>query len=1033
MRKIYLLLFILACSFGYLQAQAWYVYDGSAIPSDLDEWNTSSNNPGPNMVEAVLDDPEISGNKIFQYVQPDDSAITLDNKARKLYRHPFDSAKASGGQVTVVARLKGYSVDTLDVVTEIQVHNSTTSYREYLQVNSVDSTVKLARSGDVAKLNMDLNKWHIYRFVVNGQDSTATVYVDEDPTAVLTGTNDNGTSEDYLRMGDGGGARTAGYTDWVIIDTTGLYAPGEGAAIPDSLSTETGGADLPGLGKTVLFITDETQIAPHGNYPDSMAVVDLEAAGFTVNRPSYSIVSDASAELVAAAEAADMVVVGRAVNSGEFKDPAEVAFWNKLQKPVVILSNYLMRSNRLDWIASTGLLNYSRFGDLPGKVHLPEDPAFDGVTIPSDSIIVFATDHIGMIEMDEAAQAANNGTVLVSLINGPEAYEMSNSSLTYVDTVQLSDWDGNPLMIRWEPLDTMYSGGSAVPFGWRTFITGGNDSDWDEVNERQWRDTYPLSPEMRKVLVNECAYLLTLEQPVLDDDATLSALSVDGFDLDPAFDPATNNYIVIVPTSTTSATITATPNSVNAEVTGDVGEFTEIPGTAAITVTAQTGTVNTYNVVFQLEIDPNAECIPGGTGTLESAVAQASDGDTLVLCNDAEYVLIESITIDKKLVFRAADYPELPGLDSMPLIINSFTVTPMFQMADGSELHMIGIDIDGNGCSNLINPRTGGTGGVISMFFNRCRLHNTASDIINSADNDQETVLASFKMMNTFLYDGTEHGAYIRNFHGTNDPYEFEDVTYWNLGQQMVWISHNTGEGDPQEWIFNHMTGYNLSTNTGSPKELYGNSDGAGPVDVTMKNTILSKQNSGDASLAFYQTSTSGDVITLSNLVLYDVKPVTPREGSDATPVDPLYEDDPQFADPDNGNFTVGNTNYLTAADDGGVLGARYWHPDFVDDFSDVSTGGTPVDEYKTANLKVNVYPVPFSSDLTFEFSMEKACNVTVNIVDISGRTVKIFNGSFDYGTHQVTMDLESIEAGSYFYTIKAGEKSNTGHLVKAE
>jgi hypothetical protein len=1031
MKKIYIILFVLACSFGYLQAQGWYVYDGSQNPLDAAGWAGSSINPGPNMVEEVIDDPEITGNKFFLYVQPDELSIPEDQTARKLYVRNFDAGTATSGKVTVVARLKGYGVDTLPTLTEIQLHNSATSFREYLQINTTDSILTLARSGAEIKVDADLNKWHIYRFVLDGSDSTATVYLDEDPTPVVSGANADGTTSHYLRMGDGGGARTAGYTDWLIIDTTGAYMPGEGVAIPDSLSTETGGTDLPGFGKNLLFITRTDQVGPTGNYPDSLFVVDLKNAGFNVTVPDYSIVADASAELKTAADASDILVIGRAVNSGDFQEDVEKDFWNKQQKPVVNMSNYLARNNRLDWIASSSVLNYARFGDLPGKVLMPDDAAFDGVTIPSDSIIVFAQNNIGMITMNDSVQGINNGAVLVELINGPEAYEVSSSADVILDTVQLSDYDGNPLMIRWEPLDTMYQGGMTVPYGWRTFITGGDDHDWDVDSARRNIATYIYSPEMKKAFINECVYLLTLPQPVIDNDATLSALSVSVGTLSPDFSAGVNNYVVSVPEGTTSVTITATANSANAELVGD-GEFTEIPGTAVITVTSQAGTENIYNIVFQLEVDPGADCIAGGTGTLEAAIAVASAGDTIVLCNDAEYVILSAMTIDKKIVIRAAEYPTLPGLENMPLINNTFGINPIFQLADGADLHLIGIDIHGGNATNIINPRPGGIGGTVAMRINRCRLHDTSNDLINSADATQETVLSSFTLMNSFLYNsGTGHGAYVRNFYGTNSPYVFEDITFWNLGQQFLWVSHNTGDGEPQEWMFNHMTGHNLSTDVAQNKELFGNSDAAGPIDLTMKNTILSTQVSTfESSLAFYQTAASGDVITLSNLALYNVQPVIPRTGSDPTPVDPLFEADPQFADAANGDFTVGNSDYHAAADDGSVLGARYWAPGFVDDMSDVATGLT-VAEY--SNMEVKAYPLPFNHELTLEFNMDKPGYTAITILDISGRAVRIFNDSYGAGQQNVTLNLSELDAGLYFYSIRSGEQSTSGRILKGE
>ena len=54
MKKTFTLLLVMVCSLGILQAQSWYVYDGSVIPTELDGWTASSDSPGPNMVEAIV-------------------------------------------------------------------------------------------------------------------------------------------------------------------------------------------------------------------------------------------------------------------------------------------------------------------------------------------------------------------------------------------------------------------------------------------------------------------------------------------------------------------------------------------------------------------------------------------------------------------------------------------------------------------------------------------------------------------------------------------------------------------------------------------------------------------------------------------------------------------------------------------------------------------------------------------------------------------------------------------------------------------
>ncbi|MBN1951385.1 MAG: T9SS type A sorting domain-containing protein [Bacteroidales bacterium] len=1035
MKKITILLLMLV-SITMVNAQYWRVYDGSTTPLAAPDGENlltfeavSDQCHGPNFYEGILEDPAIEGNMLLDYAEPDvlPSPCTSKPTARGMYQDSWNGM--SDSSFTVIIRLaakKGF-----DRAFDLQWRNGVANSRDELYLSAADSMMWFGKSDGSVKVNADLTKWHIYRVTVIGD--SATVFMDEDATPVLTSTTTTTDGSTYIKMGDPGTGVFGAYIDYVAVDTTGAFDPVQ-SPIPAGLSTDAGGEMLAGFGKSVLFVTQETAEGTDGNYPDSMFVVDLKAVGFEVVEIPYSEVAAYGDALDLAVDGVDAVVIGRQVSSGDFQTPEASAYWEKLQKPLVCMSNYLVRANRLRWLPSNAVVYAARFGDLSGKVLLPSDPAFTLVDVPAaDSIITYASDNIGFIEVPDSVKASINGTTLIELINGPEGYIVSSSEDLVTDTVQLGDYDGTPLMMRWAPLDSMYNGAydgaaPARPFGYRTFIAGGDDHDWDPVAGMRNRAMYILSPEMNQVLANELLYLISLPQPVIDDDATLDTLYTDLGTWNPDFSADVNSYVVTYPEGTTSVTITAVANSENATVEG-AGEFTELPGTAVITVTSMAGSVNQYNLVFQEEIIIEG-CIPGGAGTLEMVVAAAEPGDTIILCNDAVYQIIMPIVIDKEIVIRAETYPELPGLENMPLISNDFAINPVIQMADGGDLTLIGVDIDGGGVSNIINPRCGGVGAVFGLEINRCRLHNTSSDLVNSGDPDQETVMAKCVIRNSFLYEsGTGHGAYVRNYFGSNDPYIFEDLTYWTLGQQFLWVRHY-GDADVQDWNFNRLTGYNLSTSVSDNKELFGNSPDGAELNIVMKNSIFANQVSTfEASLNFWQTADKGSV-TLSNICLYQTSPAVPREGSDDIPVDPLYEDDPMFADPDNGDFTLGNTDYLTAADDGGVIGAKYWHPDFVDDFSDV----LGIEQKKQVNdLSVDVYPVPFTSELNFKVNLETAGQVSLTIIDLSGRTLLEEHYQAYPGVNNLNVNTGSIQAGTYLYKISTAEGLHSGNLTKVE
>ncbi|MBN1186206.1 MAG: cadherin-like beta sandwich domain-containing protein [Bacteroidales bacterium] len=95
------------------------------------------------------------------------------------------------------------------------------------------------------------------------------------------------------------------------------------------------------------------------------------------------------------------------------------------------------------------------------------------------------------------------------------------------------------------------------------------------------------------------SYIDNWEMYEVNNDASLSALSVDVGTLSPAFSPTVYSYSVVVPAGTPSVNVTATKNAVTSVLTGDgTTTLTNDLGTAEVVVTAESGKVNTYTISF---------------------------------------------------------------------------------------------------------------------------------------------------------------------------------------------------------------------------------------------------------------------------------------------------------------------------------------------------------------------------------------------------------------------------------------------------
>jgi len=208
----------------------WLVYDGSLLPTEtfsgndsLDISSLSEDSPGPDMVEQIIDDPDISGNKLFKYLQP-------TSPYKRMYRTYF-SDYWNGTEFTLVVRTKGLPDYDQNFTFQWRFRNA--NAREDIRLYSGEGRIKLEKANVEIFPEFSLNDWHTFRVAVYG-DSTA-VFVDKNPTPIITGKTPEGTSDNYIKIGDRGEGTVGGLLDWMILDISGAYAPGEGVPIPEGL------------------------------------------------------------------------------------------------------------------------------------------------------------------------------------------------------------------------------------------------------------------------------------------------------------------------------------------------------------------------------------------------------------------------------------------------------------------------------------------------------------------------------------------------------------------------------------------------------------------------------------------------------------------------------------------------------------------------------------------------------------------------------------------------------------------------------
>jgi hypothetical protein len=76
-------------------------------------------------------------------------------------------------------------------------------------------------------------------------------------------------------------------------------------------------------------------------------------------------------------------------------------------------------------------------------------------------------------------------------------------------------------------------------------------------------------------------------------------------------------------------------------------------------------------------------------------------------------------------------------------------------------------------------------------------------------------------------------------------------------------------------------------------------------------------------------------------------------------------------------------------------------------------------------------YPNPFNPSTVITFGLPEAASVNLTIYDLLGREIKVLvDDQLPAGTHIANFDASNLAAGTYFYTLKAGNKSETRKML---
>jgi len=346
---------------------------------------------------------------------------------------------------------------------------------------------------------------------------------------------------------------------------------------------------LPVNAANIIVVTETRDVDVDGIQDDQGLMDFLVAEGHDVDVQIDNWV-ELDADKIAALDAADLVIVTRATNSGSYDDGDEPTQWNSIDTPLIQMNSYLVRSSRWLWVDSKSILKI----DFPiMQAVLTNHPLFGGVAVDADNIVMAIDGTVGMGQ--------------VSFVDAPDL----GSGTLIAQTI-----DGVPWIVEWEAGVETYPGSGQTPAAKRLmFHAGTQEVDVDP------QGAHNLTADGEQILRNAIAYLT--KSVVIS--SVVRSNGVDG-DRDPigAYDGSTatldtlsgleNGALVF-----SDRTYPWTGIPAEFEGTDYIRTFNSDKGSGDVTYEV---TTNQYATVL-LTVDDRTDSLQGRIDSVTAAIAQA--------------------------------------------------------------------------------------------------------------------------------------------------------------------------------------------------------------------------------------------------------------------------------------------------------------------------------------------------------------------------------------------------------------------------
>ena len=397
-------------------------------------------------------------------------------------------------------------------------------------------------------------------------------------------------------------------------------------------------------------------------------------------------------------------------------------------------------------------------------------------------------------------------------------------------------------------------------------------------------------------------------------------------------------------------------------------------------------------------------------------VPQGAGASSFIIVNDD--LTLEGIKIDGKdpatgvydSVKYAMHVEAIAGSanEEPNVIVRNCEVTNIYKYGDPEFSH------DGNVFDLTKGARCG------TIVFENDKFSNTGDEALRSINTHKDPVPLEGKFCNSF----TVRNCTFVNIRGTGIKIE-GDGDSTNVDPQIL-IEDLTFDHCQRRVIWHRDMYYSVIRNILISNSIKGNDD------FSKSQALITFQSFGTTvsnidTFHIQGVKANGDTVTLEyGTFVAEQGTNTHAVRTGTLDETTIYNLDPQYADPANGDYTLpSDSPLLTLGNDGYAIGDRNWTGQLV----------TAV-ENEILSIPSNYalfqnYPNPFNPTTNIKFSLPESGVYQLTVYNILGQKVAtLLNGTMTAGAHNVTFDASRLSSGVYLYNLKGKDFNQTKKML---